>query len=252
MNRTLDLTTHQQLVDLNGTIVNFHVSYTVTSTNGKPFQMAIVEQEQLDSGIPTQFETVSSVVKNEMSNTDGIYKNYYIALKSQEPDTRVRVEIQKTDITSQLTKTSGSEAIPNAKQTPDIKSSILWYICVFVIIASIIYGVYLLSDMYTPKVSQSYDSSVQAPVIEDVELPDVELPAVELPTVELPAVELPAVELPAVELPAVELPTVELPAVELPAVELPAVELPAVELPAVELPTTSNSIIDRLNSFKMD
>jgi hypothetical protein len=211
LNRTLDLSTHQQLVDLNGEIVNFHVSYTVTSTNDKPFQMAVVEQEQLDSGIPTQFKTVSSVVQNELSNTDGKYKNYYIALKSQEPDTSVRVEIQKTDITSQMMKADRDDA---PKPKPNIKSSIMWYICVFVIIASIIYGVYLLSDMYTPKVSELYDSSVQvnAPVIEEIELPAVELPAVELPTV----------------------------------------ELPAVELPAVELPTTSNPIIDRLNSFKMD
>ena len=78
----------QQLIDLNHDAVNFRLKFTVQSPDqDKVFHMVIASQSQLDSGDEIEFKDVNGMISGEVENNNNVYQNYYMILKSSNPQT---------------------------------------------------------------------------------------------------------------------------------------------------------------------
>jgi hypothetical protein len=84
VNKDMDLTSIMQLVDLNGTMVNFQSDFTITSPG--EISVAIVNQHQLDNG-EIQFEKVSGSYSRRITYQENVHQNHFLALKSNPPTT---------------------------------------------------------------------------------------------------------------------------------------------------------------------
>ena len=84
VNKDMDLTSIMQLVDLNGTMVNFQSDFTITSPG--EISVAIVNQHQLDNG-EIHFEKVSGSYSRRITYQENVHQNHFLALKSNPPVT---------------------------------------------------------------------------------------------------------------------------------------------------------------------
>jgi hypothetical protein len=84
VNKDMDLTSIMQLVDLNGTMVNFQSDFTITSPG--EISVAIVNQHQLDNG-EIQFEKVSGSYSRRITYQENVHQNHFLGLKSNPPTT---------------------------------------------------------------------------------------------------------------------------------------------------------------------
>ena len=79
VNKEMELTSMMQLVDLNGSMVNFQSDFTITSTGD--ILVAIVNQHQLDNG-EINFERVNGSYSRRIVYQDNVHQNHFLALKS--------------------------------------------------------------------------------------------------------------------------------------------------------------------------
>uniref|UniRef100_A0A6C0KF28 Uncharacterized protein n=1 Tax=viral metagenome TaxID=1070528 RepID=A0A6C0KF28_9ZZZZ len=79
VNKSMELSSMMQLVDLNGTMVNFQSDFTIASDDTN-ILVAIVNQNQLDSG-DFQFEQVNGSYSRRITYQENEHQNHYIALK---------------------------------------------------------------------------------------------------------------------------------------------------------------------------
>jgi hypothetical protein len=79
VNKSMELSSMMQLVDLNGTMVNFQSDFTIASDDNN-ILVAIVNQNQLDSG-DFQFEQVNGSYSRRITYQENKHQNHYIALK---------------------------------------------------------------------------------------------------------------------------------------------------------------------------
>jgi hypothetical protein len=87
VNKTLDVTPMMQLVDLNGTRVNFQSDFTVSvSDPSKQILVAVVNQDQLDEGKKLSFESTDHTGKysRRVTYLDKNHLNHYIAIKKMD------------------------------------------------------------------------------------------------------------------------------------------------------------------------
>jgi hypothetical protein len=85
--KQIEVTPMMQLIDLNGTRVNFQSEFTVTvSDPSKAILVAVVNQNQLDNGELNFEETVSGKFARRVTYQNSEHLNYYIALKKMDRD----------------------------------------------------------------------------------------------------------------------------------------------------------------------
>ena len=84
VNKDMELTNIMQLVDLNGTMVNFQSDFTITSPG--EISVAIVNQHQLDNG-EIHFEKVSGSYSRRITYQENVHQNHFLGLKSNPPTT---------------------------------------------------------------------------------------------------------------------------------------------------------------------
>lgn len=88
----------KQLVDLNGSSVNFDVNFRVTSKDGKPFQMLVVDQTTLDNNPNLEYKNVTEgQISGNVRSDKNVYQNHFLVLKADNP-TMCEVELQKTEL----------------------------------------------------------------------------------------------------------------------------------------------------------
>lgn len=76
----------QQLVDLNGDLTNFNLTFKATSKNGSPFQALVVDQTTLDSVPNLEYKKVTDgVISGNIVADKGVYQNYFLILKADNP-----------------------------------------------------------------------------------------------------------------------------------------------------------------------
>jgi hypothetical protein len=83
----------KQLVDLNGRVVNFHLTFTVKSLTNEPFDALVVTQEMLDSNAPLNYQRAEGEISGQIKNDNNIYNSYFLCLKS---DKVQEVEVKTT------------------------------------------------------------------------------------------------------------------------------------------------------------
>lgn len=86
VNKEIEVTPMMQLVDLNGTKVNFQSEFTVSSDSNK-IGIAIVSQEQLDNG-EIRFEPMEEggTYSRRITYQKNSHQNHFIALKKLDKD----------------------------------------------------------------------------------------------------------------------------------------------------------------------
>jgi hypothetical protein len=92
-----NLNSIKQLIDLNGDRINFELQFKIDSTDGTPFDALIVTQEMLDSGQELIYQKAEGTIGGNIVADQGVYQNYLLLLKSDEP-TEVSVYTQIKDL----------------------------------------------------------------------------------------------------------------------------------------------------------
>lgn len=100
----------QQLIDLNGPLTNFEVSYFIKPKES--IQIALVNQTILDSGVSIDFQTTDKEISNTFREDSGQYQNHFLLIKADSPTTVV-VDITRKEIPERMTE---SKPLPVAQQ----------------------------------------------------------------------------------------------------------------------------------------
>jgi len=88
----------KQLIDLNGDSVNFEIAFTVASKNGEPFDIMVVDQENLDNTQDLKYKNVSDgSISGRFRYDKNVYQNHFLILKAENP-CECQVNIQKTEL----------------------------------------------------------------------------------------------------------------------------------------------------------
>lgn len=186
------LTSRQQLVDLNGDTTNFDLSFIVTSIDGSPFDLIVVDQNTLDNNPNLDYKHVDSgTMSGNIISDKNIYENYYLCLKSDK-NCEVEITIDKKEIPANIPVNipHPPHLVPKAPQYTHTQSSVIhpmkrtntnWKLILIVII--VICGGLYLYYLYNKKKEASSNM---------IKLPIVEAPIVEAPIVEVPIVEAPS------------------------------------------------------------
>lgn len=100
--KTYLVTPTSQLVDLNGQLTNFEINVKVASQDGRPFEICVIDQTMLDKKSPFEYQRADQGhVSIDLTNDKGIYQNYFLALRAQEP-CRCDVEITAREIPAKV------------------------------------------------------------------------------------------------------------------------------------------------------
>jgi len=92
------VTEQHQLIDLNGTLVNFEISFMAKSTNAQPFEALVVDQNTLDNDSNLEFkEANKGVLAGKIVFDHNKYQNFFLILRSQKK-CEVEVTIDKKSI----------------------------------------------------------------------------------------------------------------------------------------------------------
>ena len=98
----LDGSSHKQLIDLNGEAVNFSLEFVITPgqpDKDKPYAIAIITQDKLDTDSDINFATVKGQFRKTLDNMSNVYQNLCLIINSDvkfvDP---VEIDIQLTDL----------------------------------------------------------------------------------------------------------------------------------------------------------
>jgi hypothetical protein len=182
--KTVMVTNRQQLIDLNGEMINFDLTFTATSKNKEPFDILVVDQTTLDNNPKLEYKRANGVISANIISDKNVYQNYFLCIKADNP-CEVDVVIEKKEISPNLSgsnntvpsqnelQQSGYQNVPepsvnvpnmhgmlnmqNSSQMllPPRQSSTNWKLVLIVIV--LLVGGYALYTMYTKQ-----DSSIKS------------------------------------------------------------------------------------------
>lgn len=95
--KNYDISGTSTLVDINQDLTNFVAEIKVfpTKDKDKTYKIAIVDQTHIDNGV-IEYKDVSGENGVNVTFKDGVYKNHYIALKSENPiELTVEIDLQE-------------------------------------------------------------------------------------------------------------------------------------------------------------
>lgn len=170
MNKTIALSSRQQLVDLNGETTNFNLTFTVTSKNNEQFDLLVVDQTTLDNNPNLEFKRANGTISGNIISDKNVYQNYFLCIKAEKP-CEVDVIIDKKEIEpvlenvsrpSNFISSSDSKPLPPSRpsmtQHINQPSSTNWKMIGIVII--VIVGGIILYQMYSKNNNKKSEDSV--------------------------------------------------------------------------------------------
>lgn len=96
--KTYNVSTQKQLIDLNGNLVNFELEFIAQSKNGEPFEIVVVDQAILDSQHSLPYKkAVDGKISGNLLADKNIYQNYFLIIRA-ENDCEVNVTINKKEL----------------------------------------------------------------------------------------------------------------------------------------------------------
>uniref|UniRef100_A0A6C0LVG2 Uncharacterized protein n=1 Tax=viral metagenome TaxID=1070528 RepID=A0A6C0LVG2_9ZZZZ len=86
-NQTYKIAKQRQLIDLNGDMTNFDLTFTATSKDGKTFNVIVVDQETLDSNLVSEmkYKTATGSISGNIVADKNVHQSYYLCLKADPP-----------------------------------------------------------------------------------------------------------------------------------------------------------------------
>jgi len=86
--KNYSVTKTKQLIDLNGETVNFKLTFDIKSKNNEPYQVVVVNENNLQSEDDFKFEyklVNNGIISGEIVADSDVYQNYYLLIKSDNP-----------------------------------------------------------------------------------------------------------------------------------------------------------------------
>jgi flagellar basal body-associated protein FliL len=90
----------KQLVDLNGSSINFDLNFKVSAKNGNPntiFNVLVVDQKTLDNNNELTYKEVKGSISGNILADKNVYQNYFLVLKADKV-CEVEVELMKKNL----------------------------------------------------------------------------------------------------------------------------------------------------------
>jgi hypothetical protein len=93
--QTLSLNSIKQLIDLNGDLTNFDLTFHVKSTDNSDFQAVVVDQNTLDNNPNIEYKNAAGTISGNIIADKNVYQNYLLLLKSENPcDCEVTIDVK--------------------------------------------------------------------------------------------------------------------------------------------------------------
>ena len=141
------VTPQKQLIDLNGDLTNFDITFTATCKEGHNFDALVVDQRTLDGPEPLVYKKVNQgQIGGNIISDKNVYQNFFLVLKSDEP-CDVEVSVTKKSIPY----TPPPPAQPLIKQLlkePPKPSRINWKVVIVVLILLAVAGYFFWTKYY--------------------------------------------------------------------------------------------------------
>lgn len=152
----------KQLIDINGEHVNFSVRFVISGDNDKTYQMAIVDQNALDRG-PIEYKSVTGSTDGVVENKDGVFKNYYLALRADEA-VKVTVDLKMQPLPDMPVREDDLVTVPDsAKKSGSVKF--------YIIIVAVLAGLGLLYFLINKKKADDMHINMMDSVIANDSVP---------------------------------------------------------------------------------
>lgn len=107
----------KQLIDLNGSRVNFHLTFQVKSVTNEPFDALVVTQEMLDSNSPLNYQRAEGEISGQIKNDNNVYNSYFLCVKSDKT-MEIEVTVNITDVPPVVTQPIPTNADMIHPRTP--------------------------------------------------------------------------------------------------------------------------------------
>jgi hypothetical protein len=144
--KTYFLNKIKQLIDLNGDITNFDLTFTATSKDGSSFNLLVVNQTTLDSSEPLNYKTAEGTISGNIISDKGIYQNYFLLLKSDAPcECDVTIDIKEIPKASPTLSEQNKLPVTQSSISSNFQTINWKYLIIFILIIG---GVTLLYFMY--------------------------------------------------------------------------------------------------------
>ena len=147
--KTYKLSKLKQLIDLNGDLTNFDVSFTAKSKNGEHFEALIVDQQTLDNTEFLDYKQAKGIISGNFISDQNVYQNYFLILRSDKNcECDVTIDIKEIppkliQETNQNTNNQTNEQNNVPVVVPE-KSNINWKIILIIVVilglAAILYS----------------------------------------------------------------------------------------------------------------
>jgi len=154
--KTYTLSNRKQLIDLNGDLTNFDLTFSATSKDGSDFYVVVVDQTTLDSETDTEFDykKAHGTISGNLISDKGVYQNYFLLLKGDKQcNCDVTIDVKEIPMKQQ-----NHPALPQQKENfvahgfpNDSKQSVNWKY-IFIAIA-VICTALLAYMMYNKKMA---------------------------------------------------------------------------------------------------
>lgn len=124
--KTYNVNKTKQLVDLNGHLTNFKSVFTVKSDKETEFDVAIVNQNILDSEDDTavKYRHATGIINGEIFNDNDIYQNYFLIIVSKKP-CECEVTVDVNQIPSKRNNNVRENELPEIIEDIDYKRPLL-------------------------------------------------------------------------------------------------------------------------------
>ena len=170
---TYTLTPQNQLIDLNGDLVNFDLTFSAISKDGTPFKALVIDQLTLDTNPELQHNIVENGhIGGNIVYDKNVFQNLFLLLKIHEKPCEVEVTIDKKEIPANIPPPVQNNP-PILKNTVQSKGSIWKWMLIGL---AILLFAFLVWQQYSSwKNNKTVFSSV------NTELPNTSSPMVESP-----------------------------------------------------------------------
>jgi hypothetical protein len=160
--KTYMLSKRKQLIDLNGDLTNFDLTFSATTKDGSDFDVVVVDQTTLDTDTVFDYKKAKGTISGNIISDKGVYQNYFLLLKgNKECNCDVTIDIKEIPMKRDEVVSSKRDDFKDKSKLDKKKSSNLYWIYVFTAIAVC---VLLILYIYSISKKSSIEGCVSTPV----------------------------------------------------------------------------------------
>lgn len=164
MSKTYRLSKVNQLIDLNGELINFETTFRAKSKNGEPFELLVIDQATLDNTQNVEFKKIPGEISGTVRQDKNVYQNYSLILRA-DPPCDCDVEVNTREIPAAVPQAAPAQ-IP---QSPSPKQSSNMWMYVLGGVVALALAWYFLFSGKSKKIAQE---TASIPSLPPVPIPD--------------------------------------------------------------------------------